>query len=163
MPDARGQEHGAANGRRAGAVPHGESEARLVLRGSGGQKKANPRTSPRTVGGQPHVDRKLPLIRRILLSRVTHRLDEPSARTASPRSRLACCKATQRHHGPNRARLPAIGPSSRFVENHTRPIYAQWKEELTLPNQAQNRYRINAKSCGIRPIPAGPSLLMKER
>ena len=45
MSDARGHEHRPANGRRAGAVPHGEAKAWLVRQGRGGRKEANPRTT----------------------------------------------------------------------------------------------------------------------
>src|SRR5450432_718243 len=45
MSDARGHKHRAANGRRAGAVPHGEAKAWLVRQGRGGRKEANPRTT----------------------------------------------------------------------------------------------------------------------
>ena len=45
MSDARGHKHRPANGRRAGAVPHGEAKAWLVRQGRGGRKEANPRTT----------------------------------------------------------------------------------------------------------------------
>ena len=118
MSDARGHKHRPANGRRAGAVPHGEAKAWLVRQGRGGRKEANPRT---TSVWNPLLLFDLASTTSSTLGKVAHQRLVAFARGVPKGSFLILVWKDPMQSGTAKARTPALhGVLPQFSKKHTR-------------------------------------------
>ena len=118
MSDARGHKHRPANGRRAGAVPHGEAKAWLVRQGRSGRKEANPRT---TSVWNPLLLFDLASTTSSTLGKSGHQRLVGFARGVPKGSFLILVWKDPMQSGTAKARTPALhGVLPQFSKKHTR-------------------------------------------